>query len=165
MQNAQNALMSLNPVEHLPAPSTYPPFPDQSGLLPRPSSEQSFPPGFMATLPGPSSPAQGGNSFPLANRAPSYMSDHSHPPSATSPSVNWQQERPRRAGKGRRAEPPKDLRATHRLSDQRKSDDENIEALCKLFVPPGAEVKWKKDRLDMSVSQHPLSLMQGPVNG
>lgn len=149
MRNAQNALMTLNPLEHQPAPSTYPPFPDQSGPLLRSSSAQRVPPGFMTTFPGPSSPARGGSS-PLANSVSSHMSDHSHPSPATTPSVNWQQERTRRAGKGRRAEPPKDPRATHRLSDQRKSDDENIEALCKLFVPPGAEVKWKKDRLDMS---------------
>jgi len=150
MRNAQNALMTRNPPEHLPAPSTYPPFPDQSGPLLRSSSAQHVPPGFMATFPGPPSPTQGGSSLPFANSAPSHMSDHSLLPPATTPSVNWQQERTRRAGKGRRAEPPKDPRATHRLSDQRKSDDENIEALCKLFVPPGAEVKWKKDRLDMS---------------
>jgi hypothetical protein len=152
MQNAQNALMSLNPLQHLPAPSTYPPFPDQSGPLPRPSSEQRFSPGFMTTSSGSSSPAQGG-SFPLASGTSSHTSDHLNPPLATTPSVNWQQERTRRAGKGRRAEPPKDPRATNRLSDQRKSDDENIEALCKLFVPSGAEVKWKKDRLGMSAFQ------------
>jgi len=77
--------------------------------------------------------------------------------------MNWQAERtpPRRPGKGRRVEPPKDPRATNRLLDQRKSDDEDIEALCKLFVPPGAEVKWKKDRLGMSElrSHNPSLLM------
>ena len=70
--------------------------------------------------------------------------------SSSSSSLDRPPERQRRSVKLRRSEPPRDQRATDRLSGQRKSDDENTEALYKLFVPPGAEVKWKKDRLGIS---------------
>lgn len=90
-----------------------------------------------------------GMSSAVPSGAPAHVPEHAPPP-PTTPSVTWPSERPhRRSGKSRRTEPPKDPRATNRLLDQRKSDDENIEALCKLFVPEGAEVKWKKDRLGM----------------
>ena len=70
--------------------------------------------------------------------------------SSSSSSLDRPPERQRRSVKLRRSEPPRDQRATDRLLGQRKSDDENTEALYKLFVPPGAEVKWKKDRLGIS---------------
>ena len=60
----------------------------------------------------------------------------------------------RRARKRRYVKQPKDLKATRRLQGQRKSDNENIEALRKLFVPNDAEVRWKKDRLGTSTSEH-----------
>jgi hypothetical protein len=175
MPNAQNALMSLHPSEHLPAPATYPPFPEQSSLSLRPSAQVGSPlapadvnKSLRSTTPPNMHEDWSGPMFPgppsaIVSGAPSYVSDHyPHPPATAS--MNWQAERtpPRRPGKGRRAEPPKDPRATNRLLDQRKSDDENIEALCKLFVPPGAEVKWKKDRLGMSeLRSHSLSLRKG----
>ncbi len=178
MPSAQNALMSQYLFEHLPAPATYPPFPGQSSLSLRPSNANRISPEFMDMLPGPSPHAHPfsnvtGSSrsstspdmqedmanpmffrspLAIASGAPSHMLDHPLPPPATS-SMDGQPERMlRRTGRGR---PPKDPRATNRLLDQRKSDDENIEALCKLFVPPGAEVKWKKDRLSMSTYHHP----------
>ena len=83
----------------------------------------------------------------IASGASSHILDHPLPPAVTSSMDGHPERMLRRVGRGR---PPKDPRATNRLLDQRKSDDENIEALCKLFVPPGAEVKWKKDRLSMS---------------
>jgi len=187
MPSAQNALMSQYLFEHLPAPATYPPFPEQSSLSLRPSSANRTSPGFMDMPPGPISHAQRGNTLPFSNvtrsprtstspdmqediagpiffRSPSaiasghssHILDHPLPPPATS--MDGQPERtPRRGGRGRA---PKDPRATNRLLDQRKSDDENIEALCKLFVPHGAEVKWKKDRLSMS-TYHPPCLLRG----
>ena len=185
MQSAQNALVSQYLFEHLPAPATYPPFPEQSSLLLRPSTANRNSPGFMDMPPGPLPHPQRGNTLPFSDVSrsprsstspdtqedmagpmyfrspsataygtPSHVSDHPLPPPAIS--MDGQPERtPRRGGRGR---PPKDPRATNRLLDQRKSDDENIEALCKLFVPPGAEVKWKKDRLSMSTYHHPYSL-------
>ena len=174
MPSAQNAPMSQYPFEHLPAPATYPPFPEQSSLSLRPSSANRVSPGFMDMLPGPLSHVQRGNTLPFSNvsrsprssTSPDMQEDMAGPffqppsdyplsPPATS-SMDGQPERTqRRAGRGR---PPKDPRATNRLLDQRKSDDENIEALCKLFVPTGAEVKWKKDRLSMSTYS---SLLRG----
>jgi len=175
MPNAQNALMSLHPSEHLPAPATYPPFPEQSSLSLRPSVQGGSPlapanvnKSLRSTTPPEMQEDWSGPMFPgpqsaIVSGAPSHVSDHyPHPPATAS--MNWQAERtpPRRPGKGRRVEPPKDPRATNRLLDQRKSDDEDIEALCKLFVPPGAEVKWKKDRLGMSeLRSHNLSLHMG----
>jgi len=183
MPSAQNALMSQYLLEHLPAPATYPPFPEQSSLSLRPSNANRISPGFMNMLPGPSSHAQRSDILPFSNvtrssrsstspdmqedmanpmffqspsaiasGAPSHILDHPLPPPATSSMDGHPERALRRAGRGR---PPKDPRATNRLLDQRKSDDENIEALCKLFVPPGAEVKWKKDRLSMSTYYHP----------
>lgn len=85
----------------------------------------------------------------------SHIPDHHdrhvslHYPRTTtcSSSLDRQLERAQRRSGRRRSEPPRDQKATNRLSDQRRLDDENTEALYKLFVPPGAEVKWKKDRL------------------
>lgn len=84
---------------------------------------------------------------------PSRIPEHPTLPQAVSSGALNSGRMQRRTEKKKRAEPPKDPRATVRLSDQRKSDDENIEALCKLFVPPAAEVKWKKDRLGMGAPQ------------
>ena len=186
MSSAQNALMSQYLLEHIPAPATYPPFPEQSSLSLRPSSANRGSPGFMDMPPGPSSYTQRGYTIPFSNEsrssrsstspdmqedvagpmfnrsssgiisgAPSHILDHPIPSPATSSMDGHPERTPRRGGRGR---PPKDPRATNRLLDQRKSDDENIEALCKLFVPPGAEVKWKKDRLSMSTYHEPYLL-------
>lgn len=88
---------------------------------------------------------------------PSHIDHHDHHallhyPQATTSSSSLDQmpERAQRRKGKRRSEPPRDQKATNRLSDQRRLDDENTEALYKLFVPPGAEVKWKKDRLGIS---------------
>ncbi len=94
--------------------------------------------------------------FTPGSTPPSHIPDHRnvspHYPQATtsSSSLDRQLERAQRRNRRRRSEPPRDQRATNRLSDQRRLDDENTEALYKLFVPPGAEVKWKKDRLGIS---------------
>jgi hypothetical protein len=65
----------------------------------------------------------------------------------------------RRASKRRYLKQPKDMKATRRLQGQRRSDNENIEALRKLFVPQDAEVRWKKDRLGTSTSEHSSVLL------
>jgi hypothetical protein len=96
--------------------------------------------------------------FTPGSTPPSHIPDHQHHhmslhyPQATtsSSSLERQLERAQRRNRRRRSEPPRDQKATNRLSDQRRLDDENTEALYKLFVPPGAEVKWKKDRLGIS---------------
>jgi hypothetical protein len=96
--------------------------------------------------------------FTPGSTPPSHIPDHHHHhasldyPQATtsSSSLDRQLDRAQRRSGRRRSEPPRDQKATNRLSDQRRLDDENTEALYKLFVPPGAEVKWKKDRLGIS---------------
>ena len=96
--------------------------------------------------------------FTPGSTPPSHIPDHHHhhvslhyAQSTTSlSSLDRQLERAQRRNGRRRSEPPRDPKATNRLSDQRRLDDENTEALYKLFVPPGAEVKWKKDRLGIS---------------
>jgi hypothetical protein len=96
--------------------------------------------------------------FTPGSTPPSHIPNHHHHhvslhyPRATtsSSSLDRQLERAQRRNGRRRSEPPRDQKATNRLSDQRRLDDENTEALYKLFVPPGAEVKWKKDRLSNS---------------
>jgi hypothetical protein len=82
---------------------------------------------------------------------PHYHMSLCHSKATTSStSLDRMPERTQRRNGKRRSEPPRDQKATSRLSDQRRLDDENTEALYKLFVPPGAEVKWKKDRLGIS---------------
>jgi len=108
--------------------------------------------GSMLSGPPPSS------IFTPGSTPPSHIPDHDHhhvslhyPQATTSSSpLDRPPERSQRRNGRRRCEPPRDQKATSRLSDQRKLDDENTEALYKLFVPPGAEAKWKKDRLGIS---------------
>jgi hypothetical protein len=96
--------------------------------------------------------------FTPGSTPPSHIPDHHHhhmslhysQATTSSSSLDRQLERAQRRNGRRRSEPPRDQKATNRLSDQRRLDDENTEALYKLFVPPGAEVKWKKDRLGIS---------------
>jgi hypothetical protein len=96
--------------------------------------------------------------FAPGSTSPSLIPDHHHhhvslhysQATTSSSSLDRQLERAQRRNGRRRSEPPRDQKATNRLSDQRRLDDENTEALYKLFVPPGAEVKWKKDRLGIS---------------
>lgn len=93
--------------------------------------------------------------FTPGSTPPIHIPDHHHhqvslhctQATTSSSSLDRQLERAQRRNARRRSEPPRDQKATNRLSDQRRLDDENTEALYKLFVPPGAEVKWKKDRL------------------
>ena len=93
--------------------------------------------------------------FTPGSTPPAHISDHYHQqlspryPHTSSPLDRMPERSQRRNGR-RRSEPPRDQKATNRLSDQRRLDDEHTEALYKLFVPPGAEVKWKKDRLGIS---------------
>src|SRR5712672_3298167 len=177
MPNAQTALQSLY---GLPPSNMYPQFPGQSSISPQagypntipgpspqpPPSRGYFPvigadDTFRSTASpdsqdGSVSSMYSGMSSAVPSGTPSHISEHAPAPPTTS-SVTWPSDRPhRRPGKSRRTEPPKGPRATNRLLDQRKSDDENIEALCKLFVPEGAEVKWKKDRLGMSAFSYLL---------
>jgi hypothetical protein len=96
--------------------------------------------------------------FTPGSTPPSHIPNHHHhhvslhypPATSSSSSLDRQLERAQRRSGRRRSEPPRDQKATNRLSDQRRLDDENTEALYKLFVPQGAEVKWKKDRLGIS---------------
>ncbi|KAF8495796.1 hypothetical protein F5888DRAFT_1635473 [Russula emetica] len=93
--------------------------------------------------------------FTPGSTSPSHIPDHHHhhvplhysQATTSSSSLDRPPERSQRRNGRRRSEPPRDQKATNRLSDQRRLDDEHTEALYKLFVPPGSEVKWKKDRL------------------
>ncbi|KAH9953989.1 hypothetical protein BC827DRAFT_83059 [Russula dissimulans] len=172
--NTHAALQSLYGLGHLPPSNMYPPYSGQPGIspqvgfpdaMPGPSPQPHTSRGYLPVMSvddtfrhtaspdsqdGSVSSMYSGMSSAVPSGAPSHVHEHAPPAPATS-TVTWPSERShRRPGKSRRTEPPKDPRATNRLLDQRKSDDENIEALCKLFVPEGAEVKWKKDRLGMS---------------
>jgi hypothetical protein len=100
-----------------------------------------------ATSPGsPSAIAQPYPTQIMVHQCPQQGISSLYPQSATMP---------HRIRKGKCAKQPKDLKATRRLKGQRKSDNENIEALYELFVPKDAEVRWKKDRLGTSTSQYP----------
>ena len=121
------------------------PISTDGSLGPQPSSSSSstITPGATTMFQVPSHPS-------LHPQATTTTTTTSSSSSSSSSSQDRPPERHRRSLKSRRPEPPRDQRATDRLSGQRKSDDENTEALYKLFVPPGAEVKWKKDRLGIS---------------
>lgn len=176
VQTVQNVheVLSVYGTSH---PTMYPSLPESSGFSPESSSAQRFSSELTDSTPG---PAHVGNSFTLMSvddpfplstspdstdesggsmiSGQSHIPDHYHHhmslhyPQATtsSPSLSHMPERTQRRSGRRRSEPPRDQKATNRLSDQRRLDDENTEALYKLFVPPGAEVKWKKDRLGIS---------------
>ena len=167
-QNAENLIYATATAQTL-----YQPLHESSGFSQGPSSVH-FNPGFT----DPISQAHGRGSFSLDEPFPishspdstddsvhlpssstttlgsTALPDHPHPHhlshASSSSSSSSSTSRPERTPRRRRSEPPRDQRATTRLFDQRKSDDENTEALYKLFVPPGAEVKWKKDRLGIS---------------
>ncbi|KAI0291787.1 hypothetical protein B0F90DRAFT_334341 [Multifurca ochricompacta] len=62
----------------------------------------------------------------------------------------------RKPRKGKRKAPPKDQKATKRLRDQRKKEDEAIQALYGLFVPDDVGVKQKKDWLSTSTRSYIL---------
>lgn len=168
-QNSQNLIYAANTAQNL-----YHPPHEPSGFSQDALSGPCFPPGFTNTI----SHHAGGpfphdDPFPMSHSPDStddsvnpsssstttsgsttlpHVADHPHPhPLHASGSFSSSpSSRPERTARRRRSEPPRDQRATTRLFDQRKSDDENTEALYKLFVPPGAEVKWKKDRLGIS---------------
>jgi hypothetical protein len=119
------------------------------GAQPSSSSSSTITPG--AITPGATALFQTPSHLPsLHPQATTSTTTTSSSSSSSTSSQDRPPERQRRSAKSRRPEPPRDQRATDRLSGQRKSDDENTEALYKLFVPPGAEVKWKKDRLGIS---------------
>ena len=62
--------------------------------------------------------------------------------------------KPRRDGKRKRADNPKDPIATKRHQDQREADEENMEKIVKMVVPPSVgRVAKKKDRLGLGTSQ------------
>ncbi|KAI9510142.1 hypothetical protein F5148DRAFT_1282233 [Russula earlei] len=155
MPNAQNALQSLYNLGHPPASTMYSPFSEQSGFSAEPSGSQRIAPWFMDTMPDPSCHS---HALPVRNTDDSFPSTASDSPDGSVSSMYSGLSSAVAHGAPSHAADPKrppttssDPRATNRLLDQRKSDDENIEALCKLFVPEGAEVKWKKDRLGMIV--------------
>ena len=110
--------------------------------------------------------------FTPGSTPPAHIPDHYHqhlsphyPQATTSSSLlDRMPERAQRRSGRRRSEPPRDQKATNRLSDQRRLDDEHTEALYKLFVPPGAEVKWKKDRLAISAFAPFFSLSKAEPN-
>jgi len=108
--------------------------------------------GSMLSGPSPLSIFTPGSTPP--SHIPNHHDQHAllhYPQAATSSSsLDQMPERAQRRKGKRRSEPPRDQKATNRLSDQRRLDDETTEALYKLFVPQGAEVKWKKDRLGIS---------------
>jgi hypothetical protein len=54
--------------------------------------------------------------------------------------------------KRKRAAEPKDLKAAKRLRGQRQSDDDCIQALCKMFVPRNLEPVMKKHRLQLGTA-------------
>lgn len=174
-QNMQNTLLSTYAPGEQSTPTTNPPFPVQPNIQPATLSPRSM---DMTTQQ--SSPTQGG-SFPVTDTDDHFLSSPSScsqedlantTPSPGSPSAiaqgtptqisdtrqgisppHLQPVRvQRRTSKYKGIKQPKDLKATRRLQGQRKSDNENIEALRELFVPKDAEVKWKKDRLGTSTS-------------
>jgi hypothetical protein len=167
-QNAQNLIYATQTLFH--EPPGFSPEPCFSPRFSDPISQAhggpfSFDDPFPIST-SPDSTDDSVNSMPSGPPAPSSITPGSTPLShvpdhhqslrlsqaSSSSSTSSSSSRPERTPRRRRSEPPRDQRATTRLFDQRKSDDENTEALYKLFVPPGAEVKWKKDRLGISAA-------------
>ncbi|KAI0248316.1 hypothetical protein BJV78DRAFT_1284921 [Lactifluus subvellereus] len=173
--NMQNTLLSTYAPGDQSTQTTNPPFPVQSSIQPATSKAHTLSAGSMDMTVGQSSPTQGG-SFPLTdtddyflsspsscsqedliNTTPSPGSPWAIAPDTPTQGADTQQgispaysqpvKMQRRTSKSRGVKQPKDLKATRRLQGQRKSDNENIEALRELFVPKDAEVRWKKDRL------------------
>ncbi|KAI0248330.1 hypothetical protein BJV78DRAFT_1156633 [Lactifluus subvellereus] len=186
MADTQNATQSLHAVGYRPTPPTFLPLPEQLSYFPVPSSAQSFSAGFTDATPVPLSQPQGGPLAPmdvdllstsstlqwdLANveaypgpplaigpGAPSQTADCQFPQygaSPTSPQLERTEHGRIRNPKDR---PSKYQKATNRLKSQRKSDNENIEALCRLFVPKDAEVRWKKDRLGTNYATEAMQM-------
>ena len=188
--HVQNSTRSLHALGYRPTPPTFPPLPEQPSYFFVPSSAQSFSAGFTDATPAPPSQTQGGPLAPtdvdlpstssrlqgdladvngrpslgpplaVGPGAPFQTTDHQFPQCGASPTSPQSE----RTEHGRIGNPknrsPKYPKATNRLKLQRKSESENIEALYELFVPEDAKVRWKKDRLAASTSQHPY-LMGG----
>lgn len=88
---------------------------------------------------------------------PSHYAGHILPQQDTSEAAPEPQQKKRRTGQRKRTANPKYPEAAERLQTQRRSDDEHIEHLYKLFVPSSEGEVPKKDRLRLSTS-HTLCL-------
>jgi hypothetical protein len=122
---------------------------DYISSSPSPCSQEDL----VGAAPSPGSPTA------IARCYPTQIGGHQLPQQGNPPTYPQPARIQRRTSKGKCVKRPKDLKATKRLQGQRKSDNENIEALRELFVPRDAEVRWKKDRLGTSTSQHPYLLL------
>jgi len=79
--------------------------------------------------------------------APSQTADHQFLQYGASPTSPQSERTEHGRIRNPKDRPPKYEKATNRLKAQRKSDDDNIKALCELFVPRDAGVRLKKNRL------------------
>jgi hypothetical protein len=84
--------------------------------------------------------------------APSQIVGHVPPQEGASLAAPKAPVKPRRDGKRKRADNPKGPIAAKRLRDQREVDEENIEKIVKMVVPPSVGRVAKKDRLGLGTS-------------
>ena len=85
--------------------------------------------------------------------APSQIVGHVLPQERASSAAPKAPVKPRRDGKRKRADNSKDPIAAKRLRDQREADEENIEKIVRMVVPPSVGRVAKKDRLGLGTSQ------------
>ena len=91
--------------------------------------------------------------------APSQIVGHVLPQEGASSAAPKALVKPRRDGKRKRADNPKDPIAAKRHRDQREADEENLKKIVKMVVPPSVGRVAKKHRLGLGTSRS-LCLLQ-----